>query len=256
LITGINDLKINYEILGEGKPVMLLHGWGGSLESLRALGSGLEGQGGLKVILIDLPGFGKSDRPVEDGFSLDDYAEVVEEFINQQDIQNPVLFGHSFGGAVSIKTAIRKNVEIQKLILCNSSGIRKAKSQQKTAKSIVQAFKGLSDLPVFKSIYPILRRFIYYYVLRNRDYIDHLDIAETFKKILSEDLTEQLSRIEVPTLLLWGENDKSTPLKHGKMMKLKIRNSKIKIFHGEGHGLPKFKPELIVDDIIDFLKRM
>ena len=101
MYTTINFLKINYEILGRGDTILLLHGWGGSLESLRVLGLKLKDVG-YNVMLIDLPGFGQSDKQ-QKSFSLDDYADIVEEFLAKQGIRKLYVFGHSFGGSVAIK---------------------------------------------------------------------------------------------------------------------------------------------------------
>lgn len=248
--TSINDLKINYEVFGEGEPILLLHGWGGSLESLVPLGSRLKPQG-YKVILLDLPGFGKSGKPSED-FSLDDYAEVVEKFLKQQNVDSLYVFGHSFGGSVAVKLVLRKNLKIKKLMLCNSSGIRTVEGLRLEATGNI--IKKLFSVPVLGSFYQPLRKFFYYYILKNRDYIDYQEIAGTYKKVIEEDLTPQLEDLDIPVLLIWGEKDKDTPIKHAKIFKLKIDNCRLKIIKGEGHGLPKFHPEIVAKEIVAFIK--
>jgi pimeloyl-ACP methyl ester carboxylesterase len=274
--TSVNGLKLNYETLGKGEPILLLHGWGGSLESLTALGTRLKAKGGdqdenqlpntqhptpniLQPILLDLPGFGKSDTPKSD-FSLDDYAETVEEFLKQQGVKELYVFGHSFGGAIAIKLAVRGNIQIKKLVLCNASGIRNVQSTMYNLQ-LRNIAKKVSQWPIIKSIYPTLRKFYYYYILRNRDYIDHQEIAGTFKKVVAEDLTPILKDVKVPTLLLWGELDKDTPLEHAKIMESKIAcpehsrraDCRLKIVKGIGHGLPKQRPELVAKEVHTFI---
>jgi pimeloyl-ACP methyl ester carboxylesterase len=253
MYTSISSIKINYEVFGEGESILLLHGWGGSLESLRNLGSRLKDKG-FRVYLLDLPGFGKSDRPKRD-LSLDNYATLVEKFLKEQGVDELYVFGHSFGGRVAIKLVLRKNLKIKKLILCNSSGIRKVKSQKSKIKTEeVNFVKRVLSLPGLKVIYPTLRKFFYYYVLRNRDYIDYPEIAGTYKKVIEEDLTLYLAEIDIPVLLIWGEKDKDTPIEHANIFKLRIDNSRLKIVKGEGHGLPKFKPELVAKITATFLQ--
>ncbi|MBN2016458.1 alpha/beta hydrolase [Candidatus Dojkabacteria bacterium] len=259
MYTSINGLKLNFEVIGKGEPILLLHGWGGSIASLSPLANRLASC--LKVILLDLPGFGKSESPQKD-FCLDDYAEVLEEFLKKQGIKEVYIFGHSFGGAVAIKLAVRRNIQLKKLILCNASGIRKPAAISHQLSALPKIGKRLSKIPVVKGVYFFFRKFFYYYILHNRDYIDYQEIAGTFRKVIAEDLTPILKEVKVPTLLLWGEEDKDTPVSHAKIMKLKIEDSpelvegkvRLKIFKGIGHGLPKFRSDLLVDDIVEFLK--
>lgn len=249
----LDSIKVNFEVFGKGEPILLLHGWGGSIESLKTLGQKIKTQG-YTVLLIDLPGFGKSDNPNRD-FSLDDYAEIVEEFLKQQGIDNLYVFGHSFGGSVAVKLALRKKIKVKKLILCNSSGIRQLKIKNEGLKiKGIGIIKEFFSLPGLRAIYPPLRKFFYYYILKNRDYIDYQKIAGTYKKVIGEDLTPQLKNIDISVLLLWGDKDRDTPIEHAKIFKSKIENCTLKIVRGEGHGLPKLKPELIMHDVISFVK--
>jgi pimeloyl-ACP methyl ester carboxylesterase len=251
MYVSIDNLKINFEIFGKGEPILLLHGWGGSLESLKTLAKQLSTRS-LQLILLDLPGFGKTLSPRED-FSLDDYADLVEKFLKLQKIDDLYVFGHSFGGAIAIKLAVRKTIKIRKLILCNSSGIRQSDSGKQLA--ISGAVKKLFSLPLLRSIYPSIRKFFYYYILRNRDYIDHQEIAGTFQRVVGEDITSILKEVQVPTLLLWGELDMDTPLSHGKIMHSKIQNSRLQVIKGASHGLPKIEPEIVQKEMMKFINQ-
>lgn len=248
----INNLSLSYSVMGQGVPIILLHGWGGSSKSLVSLQVRLANLG-FTVYNVDLPGFGKSDTP-NSPFSLDDYAETIEMLLEKLSVKLPVLFGHSFGGSVGIKIALRKKLAIRKLLLCNSSGIRGARStKQKALGMLAEVMKRIFTLPGISKLYPRLRKWFYYYILRERDYIDHQDIAGTFQKVVKEDLTPALSNIEVGTLLLWGRYDKATPLSHGKLLNRLIKKSSLKVFD-YGHGLPLKRSELIVPEIVKFLR--
>jgi len=244
-------VKLHYHIFGEGEPFLLLHGWGGSLSSLEKLGKHLASRG-YKVYLVDLPGFGKSELPLK-AYTLDDYAYLVEEYVKQNHKGKISIFGHSFGGSVAIKLASRKKIDINKLILCNSSGIREKRFMIVLLGRIATIMKIFFSLPLLRDIYPFVRKVSYYYILRQRDYIDHQDKKEIFKNVISEDITSDLEKINVPTLLLWGEKDKDTSVSHAEIMNQNINNSKLRILQGVGHGVPLKKPLFVADIISRFI---
>lgn len=74
-------------------------------------------------------------------------------------------------------------------------------------------------------------------------------MQEVFKKVIAEDLKPILAQIRTPTLILWGEGDKMTPLKDAFLAKDKIIQSKLKIFKNQGHKLPYEKPAAIAEEV-------
>ena len=253
MVKKVAGLKVNYVKFGSGIKLLMLHGWGGSLESLENLGTRLSKKG-FEVLLVDLPGFGNSERPKE-AFSLDDYSSIVEKLLNELNWKEVMLFGHSFGGAVAIKITLRKRLKVRKLILCNSSGIRYPEGLKiKSIKKIAKIGNKASRIPIVKNLYQPLRKFFYYYILGERDYIDHEEIAGTFRKVIKEDLQTQLGGVEVPTIIIWGEKDSSTPLEHGKIIHEKIKGARLEMIKGKGHSLPKTDPSLVEDIVLRDLK--
>ena len=97
----IDGLKIIYEETGnpEGKPVVILHGWGCNHSTVRSIAACLEDK--MRVISVDLPGHGKSDEP-ESIWGSDDYADAIGELIKRLDLRKPSLIGHSFVGRTII----------------------------------------------------------------------------------------------------------------------------------------------------------
>lgn len=102
----VKDWNINYEVCGNGTPVILLHGWLTDLETMRPLAKNL--QENFKVYLVDVVGFGKSDLP-EHPLNSNDFGDFLAEFVKKLDIQNPILIGHSNGGRIIIN-AVRKRI--------------------------------------------------------------------------------------------------------------------------------------------------
>lgn len=248
----IHGLTIHYEEKGYGTVIVLLHGWGGSLNSLFPLQL-LLAEKGFRVISVDLPGFGESQSPGKD-FSLENFAEVLELVLEKLKIKSCILFGHSFGGSIAVKIAVREKIHIEKLILCNTSGIRKYKSKKvKFIKTVSHGVRRIFQLPILNAVYPFLRKIFYYYVLRERDYIDYPELSETFITIIDEDISDDLTKIIVPVLLLWGEKDKATPVAHAKIMQRILKNSQLEIIQNVGHGLPLVQPQIVANKVGQFL---
>ncbi|NLZ45085.1 MAG: alpha/beta hydrolase, partial [Clostridiales bacterium] len=115
----IDGLNINYIDEGDGKIVLLLHGWGASIQTMMPIFNILKDR--FRVIIVDLPGFGESDTPLEPWNSYD-YAKCINNFLEKLNINELILFGHSHGGRISIIISSNYNF-VKKLILIDSAGI-------------------------------------------------------------------------------------------------------------------------------------
>ena len=125
MIIKVKNININCIQYGEGKDVVLLHGWGQNIEMMDPLGKKLSDK--YKVTIIDLPGHGLSEEP-SPSTTIYDYADVVKEIMNYLNIDKPSLIGHSFGGRVAIVYASKYSVD--KLILFGSPCIKKQNIRQ------------------------------------------------------------------------------------------------------------------------------
>jgi len=253
----INNLKINYKQKGKGIPILILHGWGGSSDSWKNV---IESIGGNKfnVICPDLPGFGKSDDPKEP-WSLNDYISFVFKFKKQLNLDDFILIGHSFGGGLSVKITGMHNNKIKKLILCDSAIIRAKKRlsiRQKLAKRSARIAKPFLSSKTYKEkIYPKLQPLIYK-IAGNYDYFSANDVMKkTFKNVLVEDLRAYASHVKRPTLIVWGELDKITPLEDAYTLKNIIENSELKIIKNIEHAPHIKAPEELSNIIIDFINK-
>ena len=107
MIININDYNINYIDEGGGEAVLLLHGWGSDLKSFAALISLLKTK--YRVLAIDYPGFGESDK-LKTSFCVDDYCDIVVEFLKKLNIDKVILVGHSYGGRIILKLNNRNDL--------------------------------------------------------------------------------------------------------------------------------------------------
>ena len=116
----IQGLNINYIQEGQGQDVLLLHGWGGSIETMVPIVNILKNS--FRVTAVDLPGFGESSTPgdVIDSYG---YAEIIKGFIDRMGLEKIILFGHSHGGRISIILSSKYGDLFDKVILIDSAGI-------------------------------------------------------------------------------------------------------------------------------------
>ncbi|MDD2376051.1 MAG: alpha/beta hydrolase [Clostridia bacterium] len=231
----INDININYEMLGENniQSVLILHGWGANLQTMLPVSKYLSKK--YKVYTIDLPGFGKSSEP-NSTYTVTDYATVVIKFCEAMNIKVPTLIGHSFGGRVILKMVGELSYIAKNIIFVDSAGI-------KPKRSIKYYFKVYS----FKIIKNVIKLFcnneksekIISNLRKNAGSSDYQAASENMKKVfinvVNEDLKYCLPKINVPTLLIWGENDKDTPLRDAKVFEKLIPDSGLIVFKDAGH---------------------
>jgi len=249
----INGLETNYKIAGEGKPFLILHGWGGSSDSWKAVQKKIS-QAGYKVICLDLPGFGKSKEPPV-AWSVADYTEWLLGFVNFLKLEKFFLLAHSFGGRVAVKFASIYSEKLEKLILCAPAGI-KIKPGFKTRIIFWMAKIG----NMFFTPRPLNRfkdraRNLFYMFLRKRDYVKANEtMKDTLKKVINEDLLPDLAKVNTETLLIWGEKDRMVPLKYGYIFNKNIRKSRLKILPRIGHSPHLETPEKLSQLIMQFLQ--
>lgn len=249
-IIDINGIKVFTRIGGAGTPFLILHGWGGCSDSWLKVQENLIKH--FQVFVLDLPGFGKSGLPPRP-WDVQDYTEFVIDFLQAYNIKEFYLLGHSFGGRISMKLSVQYLDGVKKLILVDSAGAqaKKKKFFKKILSSIASFVSIFSILPGFQ----LFRRFFYRYIIRSTDYLKVMGVMkETFLKVISEDLSYCLEKIKAKTLVIWGERDNVTPLKDGRFIQLKIKNSELKIIPSN-HNPHLEIPEELSKIILDFLNK-
>lgn len=229
----IDGLKINYIVEGDGETVVVLHGWGASIETVMPIVNGLKDR--FKVYAIDLPGFGDSDEPLEvmDSFV---YADIVKKFIEDEKLSKVKLVGHSFGGKLSIILSAKYPELVDKVVLIDSAGLIPKRALDYYIK--VYGFKTLRFF--YKNLFfwlkdeEKLEKF--YKKFGSDDYQDSTGIMRRILvKVVNEDLSPILKDIEASTLLVWGDKDEDTPLYMGKIMEQQIKDSGLVVLEGTGH---------------------
>lgn len=242
----IKNIATRYKVFGEGKPFLILHGWGSKADSWDKTAEIISKEG-FKVIVPDLPGFGETEKP-ESIWNLDDYCDFVKDFINFLKLEDFCLLGHSFGGSVAIKLSLKMNVS--KLFLVASSSIRKKNIKNNIFLAFSKIFKVFSFIP----LYPLARKAFYKYIVKKSDYVyTEGSMKGTFLNIIREDLFPVLSSIKTPTVIIWGDKDNTTLLENAYLMHKEISNSKLVIIPGGTHDLERKMPRFLAEKIIDNL---
>jgi pimeloyl-ACP methyl ester carboxylesterase len=226
----IDGLAVRSQVGGQGPQVLLLHGWGGAIESFAPVLDDLHRS--YTVAAFDLPGFGKSSLPPSTWGSAD-YARLTLNIMERLQLDRPHLIGHSFGGQVCIQLASSAPARVGKLVLVCSAGIRTPPALTTRLKRTA-AHLGKWLATHGGSIGEKVRAAIYRRV-QSRDYANAGPLRPTLVQVINEDLTPLLPLIASPTLLVWGAQDRDVPLAAAQVMARLIPVAQLVVFEHAGH---------------------
>jgi pimeloyl-ACP methyl ester carboxylesterase len=214
---------------GDGPVVVVLHGWGGRIESMAPVLDCLRSS--FRVIAFDLPGFGKTPLP-RGVWGTPDYAAFVRDALTGLNVTKAHFVGHSFGAKTSLYLAATHQDLVDKLVLVGSSGLRTPPSMKARFKRGVskgaRAAGRLGD-PGRKVRDAVYRR------IASADYRDAGPLRPILVRVVNEDLERMLPRVAASTLLVWGSNDDAVPVAHARTMERLIPDAGLVLFEGAGH---------------------
>ena len=201
----VNNIKIHYEIFGNGKPIILLNPNSTNTNAMKFIANKLSKE--YKVYLFDRRCCGKSERNCE--LSYEESARDVYEFIKKLNIDKPYILGCSGGATVAMNVAINYPDSISKLICC--SGV---------------ARNGIIEKPLYAKI---MEKILYYPGKKENEMFEKLNNnMKTLKK-------EDFEKINVPTLIVNGGSKDIVPINEAKYISDNIKNSELLILENEGH---------------------
>lgn len=211
-------------------PVVILHGWGASIEAVRSVTAGLGAD--LEVVAVDLPGFGESDPP-PDPWSVGRYARFVLALCDELQLERFSLLGHSFGGRIAIVTAISNRERVSRMLLCGAAGIKPRRRPSYYARVSVAKLGRLvgtvAGAPGRRLQQRLRQR------VASQDWLDASPAMRgTLRLVIGEDLSPHLAQVSAPTLLVWGDQDTETPLWMGERMKSLLPDAGLVVLPG-GH---------------------
>ena len=266
----VRGVKLRYRPAGKGEPILLLHGLGASLEQWEWSQPGLSSRH--EVVALDLPGFGRSQSPPRDQFDLDHMVSLLGGFIDAMGWQSATVIGNSMGGLLAISMALNLEGRVSRLVLTGSAGLGRDLGWPLRVAWL--PCLGEAILPFMK-----LRPLVHYSLRRlfsdpsrlpNRmvdvsaDNYKRRSIRSNFLRAIrigvslsgqrdSINFRDQLDKIRVPTLLIWGREDGVMPLEHGKIAHQLIAGSKLTVIDDCGHVPQIEHPGRFVDEVEHFL---
>lgn len=225
-------------------PVIILHGWTTSIKIWDPFVELFSER--FNTNLLTIPGLTqKSDKP----WGLENYVQWLKQKLAKEK-DKVILIGHSNGGRISIAFAAKYPQYVSKLILIDSAGIYHKEFFLQLKRLL---FKGAAKIGKRLTGSDKLRN-ILYKLAGESDYKNANPIQrQTMLNLISVDLTSDLEKIKVPTLIIWGKEDRVTPLSDGKLMHKLIKGSKLKIISGARHSPQFTHPEKVAKEIHEFI---
>ena len=253
---------IHYETHGRGRPVLLLHGWLGSWQLYRRT---IEHLGkDFRTYALDFWGFGESDTIKETQlFAVDNFGEMVAQFMDRMGIAKAPIIGHSMGGTVSLSTAIRYPEKVVKCVVIGSPIVG----------SSLNFFLKLAGIPFIAALLfkfpPLLKMvigLIAYFLCTQKDRnamtrmimqdLSQMTMNSFFQSIGTlrrTDLRPDLSKVTVPTLGMYGRWDMIVHPNQSKALKAGVKQAQISWYKDAGHFPMMDDPERFNAELRDFL---
>jgi len=267
---GEEPLQLHYEAYGEGNPIIFLHGLGGTLYTWRHLVGPLAPH--YRLIVFDLKGAGKSPKPFDDKYSMFDQAELIYRFIRQNDLHDLTLVGHSIGGGVALLVALKLSQQtpsrLSRMILIDTvSYPQKLPVVIRMLRMPLVGWLGLYLIPDKTKVQNMMESMYYDDSKINPEDVEayaaplslpgaKYALRQTARQIIPDNIDEIIGtypRIKVPTLIIWGREDKIIPLENGVRLHHAISTSQLVVIERCGHDPPDERPEEVEAAIGKFL---
>ncbi|MBY6035021.1 alpha/beta hydrolase [Fictibacillus nanhaiensis] len=265
----VSNVDIFYEFYdhenSDAKVIVLVHGFLSSTISFRQLLPFLTKN--YKVIALDLPGFGQSEKSTSFIYRLCNYGQLIIDFLDKLNIQDAILIGHSMGGQVCMHAAKKAPNRINKLILLGCCSYVKRASRSLIACSYLPLFTwGVRSWIQKKDIKKNLLDVLHDSKLVTQELIDGYSkpiseaafinsLIRLLRHREGDMSSEELEDIKQPILMLWGKEDKVMPVKTGYRLKHDLPHAELIVYEKCGHLLMEEKPQEISAEIISFIEK-
>lgn len=268
--SGEKPVRLAVREAGSGKPMLLIHGLGASSYTWHAIIPELAKT--RRVIALDLKGFGNSDKPLDDAYSIADQAKLVRDYIRRRDLRDLTVVGHSFGGAVALAVALedaeQTNARISKLVLIDSVAYRQpiplffrilstpvlgalsmslVPPEVQTSRALAMAYH--HDWKVSPETVANYAGPLYSEGGRHA-------LARTIDSLINQDAEGFAARyrtLKTPALLIWCAHDRIVPLRFGKRLYRDLPRAEIDVIEECGHIPQEEQPGETIQAIRKFV---
>jgi len=265
-VAEVRGTPLRYLACGEGEPLVLVHGLGGAAANWLALAPLLVP--GRRVLVPELPGHGGS-APLAAAPSLNAYADRLGVLLEREGCAPAAIVGHSLGGAIAVRLAIRLPAAVRALVLAGAAGISSGSRNARYALTVTGIVKpGRKIAPYRRRVArsDTLKRLVFgrwgaadppalspelveaYLAGPAR----HTDTVSAAKALVRDDVRLDLDRVRCPSLVLWGARDNQLSLADGFDYARRLR-APLRTIADCGHLLIAERPVACADAIADFL---
>ncbi len=242
--------RINYVEMGSGLPVVLVHGlagcWQNWLENIPALAPSH------RVIALDLPGFGASPMPSWE-ISIPAYGRFLHDFCERLGIGGCSVIGNSMGGFISTELAINEPDRVERLVLVSAAGVTWARARREPAAVIGRGSRALAPYLLRYQMASLRRARVRQLAYRGTFWnpvalrpellweqtvpaLHSPGFYEAITSLVGYDIRDRLQEIEVPTLVVWGRQDRVVPVPAATHYQRLIgANARTEVFDRCGH---------------------
>jgi pimeloyl-ACP methyl ester carboxylesterase len=265
----ISGANVHFVKAGKGSPILFLHGLGGSWRDWSANLPAFAAD--YRVMAMDFPGFGESDKP-EVRYSIEWLTDVVEKFLQEQEIDQVTLVGHSIGGVVALNVASQPKSRVKKLVIADAVGIGNkaefiayamakkimgSETEWEPVENFLQSqFRAMADDLIEKQKPKTAREL--FESLRipiiGQPLLPMTPEVQMIASTFDFDIRPKLASIRQPTLILWGAKDPLASPHDAYLLQTKIHSSTLILFPDSGHSPMMEHPAIFNQELGKFLQ--
>lgn len=243
------NLRLNYRQVGHGPDVLLIHGWVSSLRMWADTQDRLAAAG-YRATALDLPGFGASDRPAFDWYSLDRYTQLLQAFVQRFNLQQPAVVGHSLGATLTLSLAA--TVPVRAVVACApivNGGLYGHRFLAATpTRRLVRRWQAHPLFGLLGEMSPVSMPGLARTDAQRRNQEDlgrttYTAATGSLRTLIDLRLEERLRTIIAPTLILVGTRDLTVRPGQGRLAARLIPGARLVEWRGVGHGLLDDRPQ-------------